>query len=31
MIPEGFDKSPLFSGTVAVLGFAIIAVVAAVI
>jgi zinc transporter, ZIP family len=30
MIPEGFDKSPLFSGTVAVLGFAVIAVVTAV-
>ena len=29
MIPEAFDKAPLFSGTVAVLGFAIIAAVAA--
>jgi len=29
MIPEAFDKSPLFSGTIAVLGFAIIAALAA--
>ena len=29
MIPEAFDKAPLFSGTVAVLGFATIAAVAA--
>ncbi len=29
MIPEAFDKAPLFSGTVAVLGFAIVAAVAA--
>jgi ZIP family zinc transporter len=29
MIPEAFDRAPLFSGAVAVLGFAIIAAVAA--
>ena len=29
MIPEAFDKAPLFSGTIAVLGFAFVAVIAA--